>query len=565
MHMSTSACLLCGNIARRSSRGIQFRTNENARRWISFLPKSEPFDLPRVVVDLDAFESPHVRPYQERPKRDRLGVVRRKKGPLTQSRQALRQRFLMDSDVTTLRVLHYALLGDPPPSTNAGYYREFLNANTRSLKDTPQEKMKQLIYKLSTDPVQSLAKVGYTEENKEKITNELYSCENLPRLTSMAIMLSSTKEGCRFLLRHDSGLFRGIKMALKHSRGTPSYTMQLHAALQLLNNLLRNIQSRKLPSGFRLPSLALRCAAQLRILPAVKRYLGYYRVREYQGPNYPFLDALQSLQRAYINNEELNIMPWKDQSWHQKELLKLITGWSLGDRPQPGTPRGMSFALVIQPGAQNYTHYIMGLGEMGLADAIWLEWQSVNKARKTESVSFDEQVFAMALLLAKRPDLAIRVPPKISKRDISIQRETWETDLETRIRDVILEQYKFHNLLPTDALMKKVEKAVNRLGYKLRSNPAEALGEVEDVLAVDFGVSVGGRPVIDWKELTDGSDGVEPKMGLVATQNSTGEIVYQKMEGTRAHGGVGPKEVTRSSLPAIQSGRKLRLSTPSVW
>jgi hypothetical protein len=548
MHMPTSTCLLCQTIARHSSRGIQFETSEIARRWASSYPSSEPFDLPRVVVDLDAFDSPHVRPYQDRPKRDRPAIVRRTRVPVAQSRHALPQGFLKPFDVTPLRALQYALLGDPPPSTNSVYYREFLKANTRSPKDTQQEKMKQLSSKLSIDPVE---KVGFTEENKEKIRDELCRCESLPRLTSMATMLSSTEEGCQFLLRHDAGFVSGIKKALQHSRGTPSHTMQLRATLQLLNNLLKNIQSRKLPSGYRMPGIALRCAAQLRNLPAVRRYLAYYTVNRHRGPNYLFINALQNLQRAYTYNEELNVMPWKDQSWHRKELLKLITGWSLGDQPEVGTPRTMSFALVSIPGTESYVQCIMGLGEMGLADAILLEWKNIIKVGKTEKVSFDEQVFAIALLLAKRPDLAIRVPSSMSKGNIPQRRQTWETDLEARIRDVILEHYKFHNLLPTIALMKKVEKSVNGLVYRLRTNPTEALEEVEDVLAIGFQVPVEPKAELDWKTILDGSGGV-PRMALVANQQSTRAVIYQKIEGTRAYGGVEPKDLSESSLPESQ-------------
>jgi hypothetical protein len=537
MRIPKCACLFHEKVARDAPGGAALNLLQLTRRWITLPNRSrvyeptEPYDLPRVVVDLDAFESPHVRVADDGEKPSRSSITpstfRKITARYVEPAPARKETgFPRKFAVTPLLVLQYALLGEGLPTAKDSWYREFIRANTRMPNDMPEEKMKQLASKLFMDPVENLIYQGFTKKNEKRLALELDHCGNFTRLRNIATLISTTHEGCQFLLRNDSKLASGVKICLEHSTNTSAYAAQCTAALVFLNNLFKSIKSKDLAPGAVLSSLALRISAELCILPAVKNHLSNYKQSKDKLENPDFNLALKSLQKAYVYDTEMRIMPWKDNKWHRRELLKLITGWRLGDRREADTPRELSFALLSSPETSSYSRYIIGLGEMGLANAIWIEWQGLTKVGVPGQYSFNVQLFTIALLLAKSPEFALKVLGSVQQ-----DARPAATDVSSHVRQLILEHYQFHDLSPSQTLQEKVASTCSRLESLTKTVKADALRSLENVLAIDIARKVRHRKLdLDWRDIGIGE---EASFGLVAIHPLLGVHVYEKLEGTR--------------------------------
>jgi hypothetical protein len=546
MRIPRSACLFHEKLARDTSGGAVLNLLQPTRRWFSPPPLTEPFDLPRVVIDLDAFDSPHVRVAEDQKETLKPLIAPNHWRQITSRPvRTVRQEpdFPRKFAVTSPLVLRYALLGEALPTAKDAWYRDFIEANTRMSNDMPEVKMKDLVNYFSTDPVENLKLQGFTNTAKKRLPFALSAhCFDFYRLRWIVSLLSTTKEGCQFLLRNDNTITRSVHIYLEGLRKTrtagggnidlenvkmtATYARQRTAILIFLNNLIKSIKSQDLVPGAILSSLALSISAERCLLPAVKNHLSNYKLSRDKLKNRDFISALKSLQKAYVYDIEMNIMPWKDNKWHKRELLKLITGWRLGDRREAETPRELSFALLIPPETSLYSDYIIGLGEMGLANAIWVEWQALTKVGVPGQYSFNVQLFTIAFLLAKSPEFASKVLDSVQQ-----DARPAETDISLHTRQLILEHYQFHNLSPSQALQDKVALTCSKLESLTKTIKTEALRSLENVLAINIAQKSGGNGMdLDWRRIGNGD---QARMGLVATHSAQSTPVYEKPEGTR--------------------------------
>jgi hypothetical protein len=551
-------CLLCRYGLKPISKTFTKATQSaNAKRLASSRARSrEPYVLPRLVIDLDAADNKLVKRFEDTEEdvidassQDEYVQVKRVRSSerahghqegRVQTRKKTPQS-LRTMTVTPPDFLSYALQGDPNafPTAKNRLLRTLFKYKAVHPLDNAHTKIQQLTRDFKTDLPENLTVAGFMEGNEEAILRQIETCHNFQTFQRTISMISSTQEGCEFLARNGSSVAKGIQKCrkLQETRSGGGLEVSLYMVLRLLNNLHRSMESKGVEFGRSLCNLGLYYASKDFVLPAVKMYLDIAQQNAYPTDRFTGM----AVKRMY-HNYLFRHISYKDRSkmrdveLRRHETLKLITGWGEGSMPRPEEQRKTCFALLSDqdhsPRPLNdsfYPKYIAGLGELGLSDALWLEWNSKDQSwprmvRDNLYVQGRAHMFALAFLFARDSNRALS-----ALESISVSRNEGHFGGSDKlvedgnkvprgwfscIQGMIYDHYWYQRLKPTEKLWNMVKEEIS----KFPDEPKEALKVLENFLAVGYlkPGDQGDRVLrdVDWAEL-DGEEGllVMPKRG----------------------------------------------------
>jgi len=547
MRGQSDICLLCRH-------AFKPRAPLISKRYASSR-KTDPYLLPRHVIDLDAADSPFVRKadtieqdgqehLQEEPLRPRrLDSGKRVNFPNWMKKDPTAKVPLRIYHTTSPDLLCYSLIGNVVPENwshmqPVNYLQAVMRQKLVQLGDSAQIKIRHLLQDFTTDAAENLKRAGFVNAHKDAIAKEL-KAPRFSKLHRMVSILSTTNEGCRFLLEHE----KEVVEAIRHTRKN-SIPPNVLTVLRFLNNMQRNFESKGLQVGPSLCSAGLYYATKAGSLPAVKKYLQIFRTCKYPT-DWRTNGALKVLWKLIRYQPRLR----KDEV--RREALTLATGYEYGEATLRNVPRPACFAFLCRHRSQQdrsfryclYPRYILGIGESGLNQVLWNEWMSTDEKRMPplikgpERSKFRALMFTLAFLVARQPNRALAVLETIPKADLKISPEeanlidkTWEynrrdsfpknSDLEW-ITILINEHYRFHHVKASERLLERVKETLK----EIPEDPQEALSALQDLLVlgdidnIDYnGPNADG----DWTEM-DGEEGL-----LVQQSSNERRILYWK-------------------------------------
>ncbi|KAG9230900.1 hypothetical protein BJ875DRAFT_470931 [Amylocarpus encephaloides] len=525
-----AGCCLCRHTLKRSQ--PQYKI---ARRWTSRHP--EPFDLPRVVIDLDAVDSPFVKTYEDLPKESRPLKIRHsqnKTHPSQESRKIL-ARFL----VTPPDLLLYALLGEPSHSkTQQNRFLEaFLQAQNLRIYGHEEEKIQQLALRLHRGPEGTLKYETLRPELLDWLYDELVCCRNFAELQRAVSILSTSEEGCRLLIHLGPAIVTTIRKCRLEAYRVVTPSM----VFIFLDNLVRKFQAKGLEPGDAIANCGLYYACKTTSPAAITKYLTLVRKHSYYQSKF-FAHSLESLQRISARGltAEGPMAPWRVHRSPERVINNLITGWAHGDRPRGGKPRTISFAMLIA--AKNlplFGAYITGLGDMGLSNAIWIEWQALDKTMSPSMYVRSAKTFAIAFLLAKDPERALTILDSVPRDFSRPDPQSKGTDVQNRyqkaenkyILSLIKRHYRTHGLKSSQHFMGYVVESLKRLESTIKTDPAASLKLLENILLVDFPKYFPGPSLLIERVPMQTAEGHGEQ--IVVKSHTGNTVVYQKPDGTR--------------------------------
>ncbi|RDL37414.1 uncharacterized protein BP5553_04847 [Venustampulla echinocandica] len=392
MQNQANICVVCRHALAWSNRP---RTRTGLR-WASTKPP-HIYNLPRVVVDLDAFDSKIVRKLEDIPEKEqaiswrpsRIPVrLQECQNPKTQTAQASSRTnaakmrglrwhrwagngSLTRQDVgnpeqsngncremeinmpsprsnfkpmtaTAPDLLMYALLGEPTASHNPKntFLRQLLRSNGLLAAESTEENLEQLTLQFPTDPLANAIQAGFTPESeallKQEIFTGLWSFSEICRFISM---LSSTSQGCQFIAKFGDDIVKLLRRCrfISHSAGAiDGQQITTSMILKLLNSLVLNIDSKGLKPGAGLCHAGLYYASRSGNLSAVRMYLEMSRKNGY-SIDWKVVRAFKALLVTVAKELELSNPwpPWKDNDSRRLEIMNFITEWRGKTRPRP--------------------------------------------------------------------------------------------------------------------------------------------------------------------------------------------------------------------------------------
>lgn len=523
--------------------------------------------LPRLVIDLDASDSKFVKKAEE-VEQNALkspGGKKQAKNLVKSRKHSFRKITVKEGKpkiafktqtVTSPDLLHYALLGDPhaSPSRENDTLRRIFKGRLIHPNDKAEIKVEQLTLDFTTDASQNLARAGFAQGQKDAVLEEIRVCESFTRLQRMISMISSSVNGCKFLADSGPDIVDRIRLCRK-AQGLeflrPS-EISATAVLNLLNNLHLNMKSKGVHFPPSLCNAGLYYASKAFDLPAVRMYLCEISEMSHTS-NWHTGQALRRLQQ-HIMGKTTNKrpwFPWMGENSRTAEVVKLITGWASPSGPTLEEERQLSFVNLLSHERSRYFKdttgyredlyrtYILGLGELGLADILWREWSTPDLTRISQRYVDDRflkarvQTFAVAFLLAKDIDRALSIfnsvqwkrhssnsqslePPSQPSASTSSQKDSRD-ELRKAVplmQCLIMHHYSFHGLMPSDKLLSMVVKESLVEKQTPRDQPEKALKAIERLLLTGFHSTRAKNLTLDWATF-DGQEGllVMPKLG----------------------------------------------------
>ncbi|KAH7416788.1 hypothetical protein BKA64DRAFT_656108 [Cadophora sp. MPI-SDFR-AT-0126] len=491
-------CLFCRHTA-------QTRSRFNPSRRLASRPSAEPYVLPRLIIDLDAADSTFVRKVDEAPVPEehqereipvRRSVSFKNNWEKAVSRNARQKAPLRPLTVTPIDVWAYGLLGitEFTPHQDSQALREIVSKRAIHPMDSADSVVKEILTSFSIDPSTNLRRAGYRRGNEEAILDQILKTQSFSRLRRMICLLSSTKDGSRFLVKNGSYILDAIRAnRKKQDRAQFSEAIPPLTVLNLFNNLHINLESKGLPLGVELCNGALYYASKSCNIAAVKMYLQLARRHKY-APDWRARKALRSLILGLVTDDR-----GLRGEGRKREAMELITGWRGGVVPRKGEPRLTCFAYLsyMDTNEDNihtiYPAYILGLGELGLHGAIYAESMAEDPKRMNPILLGDEhkrfraQMFAIAFLLAQDEHHALQVlesvPP--GHQDVTLAEDvetmrTWRPNSSPMtsqeftptpkssnvwLLSLLYDHYSFHNCIPTPALKDQLAKTITQLPH----------------------------------------------------------------------------------------------------
>lgn len=518
--------------------------------------KVEPFDLPRVVIDLDAVDSPYV--VAARPRRPRHAPARDMRKP---TQPFPRQTHELKFGATPPEILAYALLGDSSHSNTlqSKFMQTLLHAQRIQKTATEQDHINNLALDLQLDPVDRLKDAGFVfpYNSNDWIEQRILHVNDIVELRRMVDILSTTLGGCQILNHHLAEASRRI-LNLRQEVGYTGRKATSSEMLCLLNDTCINIISRGLKLHPHLATLALYHASQCESLPAIRQYLSLS-----DGQAWQFGRAMRHLQMCLVRTKKStpatsSILPWMGKEARQKELLKLLTGWKHGHKPTQGESRGLSFALLAPVFSSNHSYYLLGLGEAGLCETLNAEWKNRYQENTLSKFLLQSQIFAMAHLLANNPrtsaSILAAIPSSMKKFNVNtaqyqdLAQGKYHTstrvllcDVPKRIKHNVFQHYNFHGVRASATLDSHCQRTIERVQHLIRFDPAKAFRELDSLLVLGFSARGSQSPLhITWgdipaavKEGTDLEEASETRPGeaqdpLRVKVEKTGKLLGDK-------------------------------------
>jgi hypothetical protein len=414
-------CLLYQHGLRGSSISKFIRTYSGFRER-----RREPYNLPRLVIDLDSNDNKHVRqaedgePYVDDKPNPKLGGHEREQGGwhTVRLRGWKNNGPLQTRSTTPLDILGYVLEGDPVPPGHPSYHvddpyselREIFEERQIRPSDKPRDKIAQLLYGFSSDESLNLRAAGFGVESDESIRDQVEQrYTSFSKFCRAISMLSSTVDGCRFLAANGDAVAAGIKSIHDPGRraklSTPEPTV-LHI-LRLLNNLRLNMNSKGVDIGSDLCNTALYYSAMTFQFESMRTYLQIMVEKGYPT-NQDTYDAisciLHKIGPAPGPQADLS-KPAADIDFRQT-ILSLITDCAPYDASRPVEQRKPCFASLL-PQDHNedysvslYPAYIITLGKLGESEALLREYTARRDSHLPQILRGEENSTRKACLLA---------------------------------------------------------------------------------------------------------------------------------------------------------------------
>ncbi|PVH78970.1 hypothetical protein DL98DRAFT_232280 [Cadophora sp. DSE1049] len=515
MRGKQSICLFCRHTARTRSRF-------NPPRRLASGPSAEPYVLPRLIIDLDAADSTFVRKVDEAPVPERTQIgelpVRRlgsfkENGDKVALRNAKPKAPLRTLKVTPIDLWAYGLLGitEFTPHQDSQGLREIISKRAIHPMDSADSVVKEILSAFAIDPSANLRRAGFCKENEEAILDQMLKIHSFSRLRRMISLLSSTKDGCRFLIKNGTYILDAIRAnRKKQDRAQFSERIPSSTVLDLFNNLYINLESKGLPLGPELCNGALYYASKSCNIAAIKMYLQLSRRHKY-APDWRARKALRSIILG-LETDDRGLR----KEGRKTEAIELITGWRGGVAPRKGELRSTCFAYLSYMDTSEdimhtiYPAYILGLGELRLHGAIYAEFMARDPKRMNPILLGDEhkrfraQMFAIAFLLAKDKQHALQVlgsvPPEhedITLSDDMKTMRTWRPNSSPMtfqeytptpnssnvwLLSLLYDHYSFHNCIPTPTLKDHLAETIAQLPH----DPQTVVESLKSLLLLDL-------------------------------------------------------------------------------
>lgn len=551
MRGQKGVCLLCRH-------ALESRQSINVTKRFRSSRAKEPYVLPRLVIDLDAADCKLVRKLEDleedtpeplgnpKAKQRRLYEEMKKEYGTIGDRKFKEKVPLKTLNTMPPDLLFYALLGDPIAS------RTKKNAQLRTLfrsrmiqpEDSAETKLQQLTLNYTADEAERLRSSRFGEVDEVAIVEQIRECRVFSKLHRMISMLSQTREGCQFLGRNGSAIMESVSSCRRGQSMNPRVeTVTSNMALRMFNNLQLNMESKGVELGTRLCNGALHYAGRSYNLPAVRKYLQILRSNSY-ATDWRTVSALKHVFQG-TKSTPRGIDP--SQHYKREEVLRLLSGWEEGGMPRDGEQRDISFADIFgQDYSVDFTtclypRYIIGLGELGLNDALWAEWESQDQLRIPALIQgdghrrFRARMFALAFMVAKDQKGALEVLASVpidhddnTPADYAKLIQSWDHSVGGNVSApnrssgewllaLISEHYTFHTMRMTDNLLGFVKTTIKELS----KDPLKTFDALNRLLVPDVDIDFTTRKVADWSWKGE-------KEGLLVMSEEGGVINRQK-------------------------------------
>lgn len=408
MRGQRGVCLLCRNI-------LVARPRAGDSRLFASSRNREPYVLSRLVIDLDAADSKFVKRVEDLEVEQEEDVTTRNISSHTKSSEGKPPRWILNAyRLTPHDLLSYTFLGDiNPEDRKHEELRTVLKHNDVYPMDSVNHKIEQLVSRFSKHPSRNLKRAGFDEVRKLEIATQISECASFWQLRRMVTLLSSTKEGCKFIVDYEELILKSVKSSWKIRQKGLVLRKYDERYLRLLNNLNLSLKARRIEPGPRLFKKGYNEAAATQNAPSMRLYSKMLAAHTPYNPIRYALLMAQVLQ--YIGVEDRIIT---EETRHELNSARNGNKSSNGvsSEKSPEILESLSGnAKDKMEGFLTYPILICILGEMGLKDELWREWiASENYSRPpqitdNEYQKFRAHVFATAFLLAKDRDRALIV------------------------------------------------------------------------------------------------------------------------------------------------------------
>jgi hypothetical protein len=371
--------------------------------------------LSRLVIDLDAADSKFVRTFEELEhgqKEDDAVQVQHTRPKIASSMNDQPPPALDELRISPHDVLSYAFVGDiPPGATRYEELRTVLERNHVYPMDSLRIKTGQISSRFAAEPFFSLRSAGFVRSHKMEIYSQIRDCNSLWRLRRMLSILSSTLDGCNFILEYEAGILNSFSRCLdeqnlngslpRNSRINPKIYM-----LQLINNLQTTLKQKELSLGPILCSRGYNTAVMLKNIASMNVYS-----KELLSMKDFLMCHAMSMRRVlrYHRIEDMAIV---------HHIRQIVFGSSL-DLKNNVTDSNNRFSVSIVPENNwtRYTIFLSVLASLGMKEELWKEWIAPNRILPS-TLNEDAhqkyqwcraQMFAAAFLWAKDPSRALNV------------------------------------------------------------------------------------------------------------------------------------------------------------
>ncbi|KAH8591802.1 hypothetical protein B0O99DRAFT_266059 [Bisporella sp. PMI_857] len=457
----------------------------------------EPYDLPRLVVDLDAVDCQYVRKwedipheYQETPniwmpKKARRVNVRDThfmstiiapdlvayalRGPPSRwaaekkelNRQIAKQE-LQNTELSNQETLNSEMQVQDIPATFSHLMKE------HAISTNHTRNIQRLIYNFIEDPNALLARAGFRRGKRSGNTllaGEIATCREWPEIRRIISMLASTENGRAFLAEHGRAIRLGIRSCLESQvPAEPWNHFDDTDIVRFINHLTNNIILNGGQIHTDICNTGLHYACRAGILPAVRKYLQIHVGHSYTTDS----TTSSSILSLYSPLLFGNVAALPEASL--REFQVLLTGTSLHDGRTVDHPGEPCFAdlifqqfAVLQNAAKGqerreleitrrdlmlaYQSYVLILGEMAWVDSLRNDWHFIMESKFPVSSSEGGLAFAVAFLLAGDEAMA-----QIAlEATYNIEPGEWASSL----KDLLTVHYDLYEAQPSESVIEE--------------------------------------------------------------------------------------------------------------
>jgi len=362
--------------------------------------RSSPlYEIPYVVLDLDAEDNPRVRNYTDQDEKDQTARWSHnpKVGALSDRLQIFRdelrqsdklwkapvgpfdQRRLSDRDLLSVAFLGASGRGrshnldTSVDQDSLGNTTELLTSNgipQRILEDD----IKTVNFMLHWQELHEPQLVS--NEDIGKLKSEL-SRLSLPQLRRVAAQLLQTDAGSRLLSLCGAEVYFALVDAAQQRHG-----LQLRVGndptevLVFLNNIAIGLGARNIGMPASLQGLGLQLSSKLFHLPAIANFLtlGLQGGQDGEGGSVDANAIHETLHSLLGHMHSQQAVPFGVSFQTRSEIFSLLTGRSISNGTMKPSIRAMISAS--NDFREAYKSYILLLGEVGAVRSIWHEWHS---------------------------------------------------------------------------------------------------------------------------------------------------------------------------------------------